>query len=484
MVQAPAEEMGTRLETPRIRTRDRAPIAIADPDGNYDYAVGTPQFDQVNAHGVVANTLKMYDRYLGRPAGWAFEGPLTVNTRAGTGKTAFYRRWDGSINFFEWNSTSLGKRVTTAQSADVIAHEIGHAVWDGIRPRAGYSNEAGAFHEAFGDCSALLHALQHESNLATALEQNGGDLSVPSLLSRMAEEFGSGFNKEDQNPDNDDRIYYRTALNSFKYIDPRLLPDDDYPPTVPEEVLTREFHSFSRVWTGTFYQMLTALYDRERTEGAEPLEALKSARDTLGNVFAKALDELPPTGIRYRLVAEQMLNQALRQGNAPAFYTLGQVLVDRDVLTQEQVDAVRERAELPDVRLGDPAMLERLGLSPGMVPEGPPQQVGDGRTIMLFTEARRHPLPELSLKGDQLEVELRDGVMLAFDAEGKLINLVRGGDTEEEAEVLVRDLARHGRLNARHLFQSEDPEGRPYLARAVPSTPGRRLVEMVPVFDL
>lgn len=485
----PSEVIGTRLESERIKTEDRSPIAIADPDGNYDYEVGTPQFDQVNAHAVVASTLSMYDRYLGRPARWAFSGPLTVNPHAGTGKTAYYSRWDRSINFFEWLSSSLGKRVTTAQSADVIAHEIGHAVWDGIRPRAGYSNEAGAFHEAFGDCSALLQALQHPTNLVKALEQNGGDFSRPSLLSRMAEEFGTAFNKEDRDPNNDNNMYYRTALNEFRYIDPRELPDDDYPPTVPENVLTREFHSFSRVWTGTFYNMLGALYEARVKKGDEPLEALTAARDQLGNLWGKGLDELPPTGIRFRLVGESMLTQAMRGGDLDVFSAVASVLVDRRILTQAEVDAIRSRTQ-PELKLAEPeqvlaAAKAHFPLPDGMQLEAEPLKTDDGRTIMLFTAPERHAIPSMNLEGDQVEVELRSGLMLAFDAEGKLINssfTPVDAEAVADARTFITDLDRRGRL-ADNIFKSEDPLGRPYLARALPDRPGVRLIERVPVFD-
>ena len=145
VIELPRNLVGDRLSSDRIKTRDRAPIAIADPDGTYDYEVGTPQFDQANAHGIVANTLMMYDNYLGTPARWSFRGPLKVVPHKGQGKTAYFSRWDRSINFFEWQSPSLGKRVSTSQSADVIAHEIGHAVWDGLRPRAGYSGGGRGF---------------------------------------------------------------------------------------------------------------------------------------------------------------------------------------------------------------------------------------------------------------------------------------------------------------------------------------------------
>lgn len=493
VIELPKELVGDRLSSERIKTRDGAPIAIADPDGTYDYEVGTPQFDQANAHAIVANTLGMYDNYLGTPARWSFRGPLKVVPHKGTGKTAYFSRWDRSINFFEWDSPSLGKRVTTAQSADVIAHEIGHAVWDGLRPLAGYSGEAGAFHEAFGDCSALLHALQQESNLTKALEQNGGDFRKPSLLSRMAEEFGSGFNKEDKDPNNDNRLYYRTALNEFKYIDPKDLPDDDYPPTVPEDVLTREFHSFSRVWSGAFYRMLTALYDGERGEGKEQLESLKTARDTLGNIWGKALQELPPTGIKYAVVAESMLKTAARQGDLVSFDRLSAVMVDRDILDEKTVSRLRTDKQL-DVSMGDGKpqtvlgnLSQALELPEGYAIEGEPQKLNDGRTVYLFTKPERHQIPGLSHQGDDVEVELRSGLSATFDESGKLVNHFHtpvGSEERADAELFVNDLMNKDRVKENAFsLQSENADGRVYLAKLQADRRGVKVFERLPVFD-
>lgn len=491
-IELPKELVGDRLSSERITTRDRAPIAIVD-EGTYDQELGTPQFDQANAHGIVANTLRMYDTYLGSPARWSFRGPLKVVPRKGTGKTAYFSRWDRSINFFEWDSPSLGKRVTTAQSADVIAHEIGHAVWDGLRPRAGYSNEAGAFHEAFGDCSALLHALQQESNLTAALEENGGDLTKPSLISRMAEEFGSGFNKEDKDPNNDNRKYYRTALNEFKYIDPKKLPDDDYPPTVPEDVLTREFHSFSRVWSGAFYRMLTALYDGEKSEGKDSLEALKSARDTLGHNWGKALHELPPTGIKFSVVAEAMLKTAAREADLVTFDRLSAVMVDRDILDEGTVSKLRT-ATTPDIKMGDgkpesvlKSLSKELELPEGYASEGEPQKLADGRTVYLFTKPERHQIAGLQHEGDRVEVELRSGLAATFDESGQLVSHFHTpvGDQERaEAEIFTNDLMERGRVKEDTFSaQIENEVGRVFLGRLQPDRAGVQVFERLPVYD-
>jgi hypothetical protein len=499
-IELPREILGGKLSSPRMEIYDRAPIAMADAEGNYShYEVGTPQFDQVNAYAIVANTISMYDKYLGSPVRWSFSGPLTVVPHKGTGKTAYFNGREGSINFFEWQSPSLGKRVTTSQSADVIAHEIGHAVWDGLRPRAGYSNEAGAFHEAFGDCSALLHSLQQESNITKALEQNGGDLRQPSLISRMAEEFGTAFNKEDKDPNNDDRPYYRTALNEFKYIDPKKLPDDDYPPTVGEDVLTREFHSFSRVWSGAFYRMLTALYDGAKEEGKSSVDALKQARDVLGNIWGKSLHELPPSGIKFSVVAESMLRTAARQDDQASFDRIAAVLVDRDILTAAKVDEIRN-GKLPEVSLGDGSpetVLEQLGqhfpLAPGLKAEGAPQKLEDGRTVYLFSKTETHQLPGLQHQGDQLAVELTSGLSATFDAQGRLVSAYSrpvGEEEQADAELYSGDLLSRERVrdNAQASLdgpQDRNARGDVFLAqlRSELGRPGVRTLERLPIYD-
>lgn len=497
-IELPKEILGNKLSSPRMKISDRAPIAIADPEGNYTgYEVGTPQFDQVNAYAIVANTLSMYDKYLGRQAEWSFRGPLTVVPHKGTGKTAYFNGREGSINFFEWQSPSLGKRVTTSQSADVIAHEIGHAVWDGLRPRAGYSNEAGAFHEAFGDCSALLHALQQDSNLSKALQQNGGDLRQPSLLSRMAEEFGTAFNKEDKDPNNDDRPYYRTALNEFKYIDPKKLPDDDYPPTVGEDVLTREFHSFSRVWSGAFYRMLTALYDGEKADGKSELEALKAARDTLGENWGKALHELPPSGIKFSVVAESMLRVAARDQDKTTFDRLASVLVDRDVLTQEKVDSLRPKSQegSAEISLGDgtpqsvlASLTKQYGLPEGYRAEAEAVKLADGRTVYQFTRPERVSTG-LTHEGADVQVELYSGLSATFDAAGRMLSSfhtpVRAEEVENaalfSADLLARDRVKTNAFSLDEFNQRNDV----YLGQLVEDfeQPEVKVLQRLPIYD-
>lgn len=494
----PREQVGTQLSGPRFVVQDRVPVAIADADGNYHYQVGTDQFDQVNATAVVYRTLSTYERHMGHETPWSFDGPLTINPHAGEGKTAYYSRWDDSINFCQWSSPSLGKVVKTSESPDVIAHETGHAILDGLRPNIGWGTEGSAFHEGFGDSSAIVHALQYDSNLDKILAENGGDFSRPSLLSRMAEEFGTAFNKEDQNPNNDDRQYYRTALNEFRYQDPATLPRDSYPPKLPEEVLSSEPHSFSRVWSGTFYSLVGSLYDQCAAQpDVSPKAALVETREALGAIFARSFDFIPASNVKFKDVALGMLRQAAIQDEGKYFDSVAATLVDRNLLTRDEAQAAR-KPQASDVRLSGPvrsafeADQALAGLRKELdLPEDVRfkadgvKQGADGRTVLLF---RAPESLEVNLAHHgPAEMEVSSGLTLVFSREGELVSRVYTPVTDsdrENARQVATDLSAHGRVAGDdQLFQSKNPEGLAFKARLVPQVDGLPRLEQIPVWD-
>ena len=65
---------------------------------------------------------------------WAFEGNrLIVLPHAGYGENAYYDRASKSLQFYYFNGP--GTTVYTCLSSDIVNHEFGHAVLDGVRPR-------------------------------------------------------------------------------------------------------------------------------------------------------------------------------------------------------------------------------------------------------------------------------------------------------------------------------------------------------------
>ena len=425
----PAEQLGDRLQGSRLRTRDSFPLAQADAERNYRPEVGTPQFDQVNAHGVVAGTLLTYERYTGKNISWSFPGRMEVRPHAGEGKTAYYSRWDQSVNFCQWDSPSLGKTVKTSESFDVASHEAGHAILDGLRPGLLSGRESKAFHEAFGDCSALMHALQYDSNLERILAENGGDFSKPSMITRLAEEFGTAYNKEDDNPNNDDHPYYRTALNNFKYQPIDSLPSDSYPPTQPEEVLTSEPHSFSRIWSGAFYQMLGSIYQQEA--GPEvSLESLKTAREALSTIWGRSLDLLPSRNLKFPQVAEAMLKEARAYQDGRYAEAISSVLADRQLLSSPPTSPVtEEKWKSESIQAGS-----------------------QGRQVFTF-EAPQQVEVDLGSSG-RAQMQLASGLTVVVDEQGNCLDVVYSPLTEGEiadAQSEARLATEQGRPGARLL---------------------------------
>src|SRR5882724_1813547 len=82
---------------------------------------------------------------------------LDLVPNAGVDLNAYYN--GQSLSFFEY--TTGPKTTWSGASTDVGAHEAGHALLDQARPDLWDSayTETNAFHEAFGDCMALLTAL-------------------------------------------------------------------------------------------------------------------------------------------------------------------------------------------------------------------------------------------------------------------------------------------------------------------------------------
>ena len=145
------------------------PIAGDDP------ALGEARFHAQNVYAVAARTLALFEYFLGRRVSWAFDShELFLVPKAHVQGNAYY---DPSLQavFFGYLIRE-GKVVCTCLSHDVIAHEVTHAILDGLRPRyldAGLPDQA-AFHEGFADLVALLSVFEMPDVLRRQLSSRGG----------------------------------------------------------------------------------------------------------------------------------------------------------------------------------------------------------------------------------------------------------------------------------------------------------------------
>lgn len=214
---------------------------------------------------------------------------------------AFYDRH--GLHFF--HGTVNGTTVYSAESPDVACHELGHAILDALKPQLwdAMSAEVAAFHESFGDMSAMLSALQLKSVRDAVLAETSGKLDRSSRLSRLAEQLGWAIRQA--HPDAVDRDCLRNASNSFFYADPMGLP-----PFAPATQLSSEPHSFSRVFTGAFLEILAGMFRTQTKRNEAAL--LKTAQDA-GKILVKGIKSSPVVPTYYSQVAAHMLDVDLAQ---------------------------------------------------------------------------------------------------------------------------------------------------------------------------
>jgi hypothetical protein len=252
----------------------------------------TPQFHQVNVWAIIQSVLDMYEAtwVLGRSAPWAFEGNrLIVVPHAGYLPNAFYDRRSKSIQFYYFGPPE--KRVYTCLSHDIIAHETGHAILDGLRPYfiEDSSLQTTAFHEFVADMTAILISLLNNELRWQVAEETEGDLSRDSIVAALAEEFGRYATG---------RPHLRSALNP---LTTELVKDSSSP------------YDWSQVLTGAMWDILTGITAKRKAKpkksGKMPTtkEALLWAVNRFRRVAFQPLDYLPPVDVQFSDYARAVL---------------------------------------------------------------------------------------------------------------------------------------------------------------------------------
>jgi hypothetical protein len=310
--------IGTELKGPRFLVEDeRVPTAIADTEGNYLFPLSDQRFDQANSFAHCTKTLEMLERFTGHKVPWSSGAEALVIRPAVESDISCYNDQKGSLEFNFFDSSALGRTVRASRSADTISHELGHAFLGGLRPdyMRNWDDETMAFHEAFADITTLLYSIQYDSTISAIIKETGGNLGMPNRMAQRSEEIGLAKHLDNSDPGDDNRAYLRTAINDFTYTPPSELPWG-----ADEGELAAEYHSFSRIFSGAFYECFHTLYDsslkgicrnpdgsgRAPSE-ADMAEAIRASRDTIGVIFGRSLDSLPMKKVTFREAAQAML---------------------------------------------------------------------------------------------------------------------------------------------------------------------------------
>ena len=261
-------------------------------------------FHQVNAWAIVERTLALIeDEYLlARAVPWAFQaGRLVIRPHAGQQQNAFYDRASGALHFCYFDAPS-GHRVHTCLSHDIVAHELGHAVLDGLKPfyNEVSSAQTAGFHEYFGDAVAMMASLATRETARVVTRGGPAHLDPHNVVSAIASEFGAAVRNVAS------KAYLRGAWNKR---------------TVQDLRGSFEEHDWSEVLTGIYYDLLSHLYPLIRSQlEAEngnaasvgkreyyAMRALSRAATMTAGVMFRGLDYCPPVDLRYDEYARAVL---------------------------------------------------------------------------------------------------------------------------------------------------------------------------------
>jgi len=243
--------------------------------------ISSPEGIAVSVFGIVLETLQFAEQndVLGHKVKWAFDSPqLLVVPRAGIWNNAYYDRLSQSLQCFSFTGPD-NVMVHTALSRDIVAHETGHAILDGIVPALydALTPQTLGLHEAIGDFTAIIMALRSRCIRDWLMREHFEKLTGSTPVSQLANEFGQGLGLNRP---------LRDAYNSLTMKD-----------------VTNEPHDLCPVLTGALWsamvQMHQNILDETRKQSQRGEEgavgiALRKSAYRIGRILFRALDFLVP----------------------------------------------------------------------------------------------------------------------------------------------------------------------------------------------
>jgi hypothetical protein len=271
--------------------------------GDFVTMPDTPQFDAVHTFAVVRQTLTMYQRALSAASS---EMPLPWQWNSSVDTTpiqvfpyglpnvmnAFYSRAQNCLKFGDFVPSGQTERVYTCRSFDIVSHETGHAVLDGLKPlwlQADNPPQTGGLHESFGDLTAIFLALSQLDQCEAIVAQTKARLHDKTFLADIAEQFGLALGSA---------TGLRNADNDLTLADAGT-----------------EVHAISQVFTGAVYDILADLFAFERNPALEDDAAvLHRVGAWLRGLVLRALIAAPDSAATFADVVNQMLRIAALDG--------------------------------------------------------------------------------------------------------------------------------------------------------------------------
>ncbi len=159
--------------------------------GGLEPSEADPRFHQQMVYAVASETIRRFEFALGREISWRRlsgkaadrDGRLRIFPHAFQQANAFYDPQRRAVFFGYFSASDTdpgdnlpGQTVFTCLSHDVIAHEVTHALVDGVRPHftEATSQDTPAFHEAFADIVALFQHFSMREAMIDTIRRTGG----------------------------------------------------------------------------------------------------------------------------------------------------------------------------------------------------------------------------------------------------------------------------------------------------------------------
>ena len=379
---------------------------------------GSNQWHSAQVHTVICKTLEVMQRAFRKPVTrWPGTRVLHINPKSGVDLNAYYDR--RSLQFFYAQDPKTRKSVHSSLSVDVVAHELGHALLDSIRPDlwSMQAIEAWSYHEAWADIIAMMGVMQSNTLLKKALAETNNDFAKGSAITRLAEEMGTAIYHHTKGKDGRKPGALRHANNDFKYTRPERLPR-----RAPHNKLANECHSFGRVFLGAYYEFMWKVFKKEIEKGQRPLEAAQHMRDYCARLIALASALAPATPRFFRSVANVMLSVE-RQLGGNYQVELRKTFWRRKIVPKQKRMTALSHLSLADIDLTDGDQVETL----------------DGGTAVRRCKKRSLKLCDhFSMRAQdanplyEVEIEVPDESYLEFDRRGMMVD----SDQTSEKEVL------------------------------------------------
>ncbi|QQR73327.1 MAG: hypothetical protein IPJ17_17850 [Holophagales bacterium] len=286
------------------------PVDLERPDvlmrDGFDPSTTDRRFACQMTYAVAMETYGRFQRALGRDPGFAWSSRddhrLVIRPHAFQGANAYYDRRQGAVLFgwdeareFAQGLSQPGGHVYLCLSRDVVAHEVTHALLDGLRPNflRPTHPDVPALHEAIADLVAIFLHFAQTDVVESAIDRKQGSLDDDQLAA-IGRQFGYALGTG--------RSPLRTAVYAGR-LENEPIPDDYlYDPTKEVHVLgsvfvSAVFDAFRRIFerqTRKLRRVLAPYQGRLSSEAVELLaeQASRLAGELL-NVLIRAVDYCP-----------------------------------------------------------------------------------------------------------------------------------------------------------------------------------------------